>query len=83
MTQALFLAAGITVGIFQFVLLKKFIGDFLSGGKLSVIFLIFKLLVYAGMGALIYFFMPYIIYIAAGYGVGITASAVFNFIRRR
>lgn len=83
MTQALFLAAGIAVGIIQFILLKKFIGDMLSGGKVSVIFLILKVLVYAGMGALIYFFMPYVIYIAAGYGVGITAGAVFNFIKRR
>ena len=83
MIQALFLAAGIAVGIIQFILLKKFIGDMLIGGKVSVIFLVLKILVYAGLGVLIYFFMPYIIYITAGYGVGITAGAVFNFIKRR
>ena len=83
MIQALFLIAGGAVGIIQFILLKNFIGDLLSGGKVCVIFLILKLFVYIGLGALIYFFMPYIIYISAGYGVGIIAGAVFNFIKRR
>lgn len=83
MLNALFFAAGVAVGIIQFILLKKFVGDVLTGGKVSVIFLILKLLVYAGLGVLIYFFMPYIIYISAGYGVGIMAAAVFNFIKRR
>ena len=61
MIQALFLIAGGAVGIIQFILLKKFIGDMLTGGRVSVFFLVLKLLVYAGFGALIYFFMPYII----------------------
>ena len=83
MINALFAVAGVAVGLVQFILLKKFTGDLLSSGKISVVALILKAVLYICFGVLIYFFMPYVIYIAAGYGVGIIAGAVLNFIKRR
>ena len=83
MMNVLFLIAGIAVGFIQFILLKKFTGELLSDGKISAVALLLKAILYIGFGVLIYFFMPYVIYMAAGYGVGIVASAAVNLIRRR
>lgn len=83
MIQALFSAVGLLVGVAQLLLLGGITAALIGKKGSPLPYIAAKALIYVAFILLIYFFIPQVIYIAAGYGVGIIAGAFINFMLRR
>ncbi|MBE6688355.1 MAG: hypothetical protein E7588_03635 [Ruminococcaceae bacterium] len=83
MIQALFLIAGLIIGVVQFLLLGRITAALLEKKRHMAVYIAAKLALYIIFILLIFFFMPYFLYTAAGYGVGIIAGSFLNFAIRR
>lgn len=82
MINALFSAAGLAVGIVQFLLLNKITSALtVKKGRMAP-YIAAKALLYVVFILAIYFFVSHVIFLAAGYGVGIIAGSFINFIKR-
>ena len=82
MVQLLFCSAGLIIGIVQFLLLGEVTSTLLLKKGRMAPYIAAKVALYVVFILLIVFFLPYVIYTAAGYGVGIITGSFINFIRR-
>ena len=84
MLKILFLFVGILVGGVQFLLLGKIPSAIVSPNKAHIaLFIAAKVALYIVLFAVILLFKPYVLFTAAGYGVGIIACSLINFAIRR
>ena len=84
MLKILFLFVGILVGGVQFLLLGKITSAIVSPNKAHIaLFIAAKVALYIVLFAVILLFKPYVLFTAAGYGVGIIACSLINFAIRR
>lgn len=83
MLKILFCAAGLIIGVIQFLLLNKITTALLQKKGHMAVYIAVKAVLYIVFILLIFFFMPYFVYTAAGYGVGIIAGSFINFAIRR
>lgn len=73
---------GLAMGIVQFLLLGKITSAVIVTKGRVAPYIAAKAALYVIFILLIYFFIPHVICMAAGYGVGIIAGAFINFIKR-
>lgn len=83
MLTVLFSAAGLAMGIVQFMLLGKITSAVIVTKGRVAPYIAAKAALYVIFILLIYFFISHVIYLAAGYGVGIIAGSFIKFLLRR
>lgn len=76
----LFVIFGITVGLIQLFLLKKTADSLTAGKKDFLLFVLIKLVVYAGaISLLLLLFRGFILYAGIGLAAGMISGAFINF----
>ncbi|MBQ9859036.1 MAG: hypothetical protein IJO77_08565 [Oscillospiraceae bacterium] len=84
MLKILFVFVGLCVGVLQFFLLGKITSAIVSPDRAHIaLFIAAKVALYIVLFAVILLFQPYLLFTAAGYGVGIIAGSLINFAIRR